>query len=45
MIYDEAFIDVDCQYDERNKVTALVSGKIKEIRVGKKLKDKQQYPL
>ena len=45
MIHEQAHIDVDCQYDERNQVTTLISGKSKEIRKGKKLKDQQQYPL
>ena len=39
MINEQAYIEVDCQYDERNQVTALISGKSKEIRKGKKLKD------
>ena len=45
MIHEQAHIDIDCQYDERNQVTTLISGKSKEIRKGKKLKDQQQYPL
>ena len=38
-------VTVTCQYDERNVVTALISGKRKEIRKGKKLNDRSQYPL
>ena len=45
MIHEQAHIDVDCQYDERNQVTTLISAKSKEIRKGKKLKDQKQYPL
>ena len=45
MIHEQAHIDVDCQYDERNQVTTLISGKSKEIKKGNKLRDQQQYPL
>ena len=45
MFFDNHKISVDCQYDDRNKVTALVCGKKKEIRKGMKLKDRSQYPL
>ena len=34
-----------CQHDERNLATAFISGKRKEVRTGKKLKDKSTYPL
>ena len=45
LIQGQKELKVDCQYDDRNQVTALISGKSKEIRKGKKLKDKSQYPL
>ena len=38
-------MNIDCQYNNQNHVTALVSNKKKEIRIGKKLKDRTQYPL
>ena len=45
ILYDGKEVAVVSQYDDRNSATALVSGKKKEIRVGKKMKDRSQYPL
>ena len=45
MFFDKNKIAIDCQYDEKNMVTALICGKKKEIRKGMKLKDRSQYPL
>ena len=41
----ENLIQVDCQHDQRNRVTTIISGKRKEVRTGKKLTDISQYPL
>ena len=38
-------LSIDCQYDQKNMVTALIAGKRKEVRTGMKLKDRKQYPL
>ena len=45
MFFDKNKIAVDCQYDEKNMVTALICGKKKQIRKGMKLMDRSQYPL
>ena len=45
VLHDGHEILIDCQYDSRNSVTSLISGKRKEIRTGKKLKDRSQYPI
>ena len=45
LFYDGQEIPIVAQFDERNSATAMVSGKKKEIRVGRKLKDRSQYPL
>ena len=39
LIQGETQFTVDCKHDERNVNTAIISGKGKEIRNGKKLKD------
>ena len=36
---DQQQLMIQCQYDDRNQVTALIAGKRKEVRKGKKLKD------
>ena len=45
IFYDRHKIRVDCQYDESNKMTALICNKKQEVRKGRKLKDRSQYPL
>ena len=39
------FLKVVGQYDKRTITTSLISGKRKEVRKGKKLLDREQYPL
>ena len=39
------FLKVVGQYDKRTSTTSLISGKRKEVRKGKKLLDREQYPL
>ena len=39
------FLKVVGQYDKRTTTTSLISGKRKEVRKGKKLLDREQYPL
>ena len=42
---DKRVIEVTGKYDKRTRTTYLLCGKRKEIRKGKKLLDRSQYPL
>ena len=39
------YLKVVGQYDKRTTTTSLISGKRKEVRKGKKLLNREQYPL
>ena len=45
LLIGELFLKVLCQHDKRSKATSLISGKRKEVRTGKKVVDREQYPL
>ena len=45
LLIGDHFLKVVGQYDKRTMTTSLISGKRKEVRKGKKLLDREQYPI
>lgn len=41
----ESYIKVLCQHDKKSTTTSLITGKRKEIKKGKKLLNREQYPI
>ena len=45
LLIGDRFLKVIGQFDKRTTTISLVCGKRKEVRKGKKLQDREQYPL
>ena len=45
LLIGDRFLKVDGQFDKRSMTVSLICGKRKEVRKGKKLQDREQYPL